>query len=180
MADSAQSRFQWVLDLFVHAPVGLAVVAVEELPELVARGRERTERQLATARVMGRFAVSQGQREAERLVSSVTGGLRRPSRPAPSQPPPSPASGAAPPSAAPPAPAPSTAAPAAPASPTAGAPPASLAIPGYDALSASQVVQRLPGLTGAELEAVRTYEASNRGRKTILNRVAQLQGGAAG
>jgi hypothetical protein len=55
---------------------------------------------------------------------------------------------------------------------------ASLPIPGYDALSASQVVQRLPALSADELEAVRTYESSGRGRKTILHRVAQLQSGA--
>ena len=52
----------------------------------------------------------------------------------------------------------------------------SLAIPGYDTLSASQVVQRLPGLAGVELEAIRAYESAGRARKTILNRVAQLQG----
>ncbi|MGH9063226.1 MAG: hypothetical protein ACRD0L_04505, partial [Acidimicrobiales bacterium] len=52
---------------------------------------------------------------------------------------------------------------------------ADLAIPGYDALSASQVVQRLPALSGPELEAVRAYEAAHRGRRTILNRVAQIQ-----
>jgi len=50
----------------------------------------------------------------------------------------------------------------------------SLAIPGFDSLSASQVVQRLDGLTRPELVAVRTYEAGNRGRRTILNRVDQL------
>jgi hypothetical protein len=61
-----------------------------------------------------------------------------------------------------------------------GAPPSSgdLAIPGYDSLSASQVVQRLAGLAPGELEAVRTYEASTRGRRTILNRITQLQSGA--
>lgn len=59
----------------------------------------------------------------------------------------------------------------------AGTAPASgeLAIPGYDSLSASQVVQRLASLSGEELEAVRAYEAANRGRRTILARVAQLQ-----
>lgn len=51
-----------------------------------------------------------------------------------------------------------------------------LAIPGYDSLSASQVVQRLAGLAAGELEAVRTYEAATRGRRTILARVSQLQG----
>jgi hypothetical protein len=50
-----------------------------------------------------------------------------------------------------------------------------LGIPGYDSLSASQVVQRLPGLSAEELEAVRAYEQAGRGRKTVLLRVAQLR-----
>ncbi|MGH9154235.1 MAG: hypothetical protein ACRD03_18040, partial [Acidimicrobiales bacterium] len=54
---------------------------------------------------------------------------------------------------------------------------ASLAIPGYDSLSAPHVVQRLDGLSGDELEAVRAYEAAHRARKTILGRIAQLQSG---
>lgn len=51
----------------------------------------------------------------------------------------------------------------------------SLAITDYDGLSASHVVNRLGGLSAAELEAVRRYEAANRGRKTILSKIAQLQ-----
>lgn len=50
-----------------------------------------------------------------------------------------------------------------------------LPIPGYDTLSASQVVQRLPGLSMEELEAVRSYELAGRARKTVLLRVAQLR-----
>jgi hypothetical protein len=50
----------------------------------------------------------------------------------------------------------------------------SLSIPGFDTLSASQVVQRLDGLNRAELVSVRAYEASTRGRRTILSRVDQL------
>lgn len=62
------------------------------------------------------------------------------------------------------------------AAPTATAPDvAGLAITEYDSLSASQVVSRLQGLSTAELDAVRSYEAATRGRKTILNRVQQLQ-----
>ena len=49
------------------------------------------------------------------------------------------------------------------------------AIPDYDALAASQVVPRLQGLDREELSAVERYEAATRGRRTILNRVAQLQ-----
>jgi hypothetical protein len=37
------------------------------------------------------------------------------------------------------------------------------------------VVQRLPGLSAEELEAVRDYELAGRARKTILHRVAQLR-----
>lgn len=51
-----------------------------------------------------------------------------------------------------------------------------LAIPGYDSLSASQVVQRLAGLSQDELVAVGEYESAHRGRRTILTRVGQLKG----
>lgn len=46
----------------------------------------------------------------------------------------------------------------------------------YDSLAASQVVPRLAALKPDELEGVRRYELAHRGRKTILGRVAQLQG----
>ncbi len=83
----------------------------------------------------------------------------------PVRPPPPPASAGAP---APPA--------AAPARPAGGHVPdvTTLAIPGFDTLSASQVVQRLDGLSRSELVAVRAYETSTRGRRTILSRVDQL------
>jgi hypothetical protein len=51
---------------------------------------------------------------------------------------------------------------------------AALPITDYDSLSASQVVNRLQGLSTGELEAIRGYEAATRARKTILNRVQQL------
>lgn len=63
--------------------------------------------------------------------------------------------------------------------PAAAAPPVradDLAIPSYDALSASQVVARLAGLSHDELDAVKRYEAATRGRRTILARISQLQG----
>ena len=49
-----------------------------------------------------------------------------------------------------------------------------LPIPEYDELSASQVIERLEGLDADSLEAVRAYEASHRGRNTILGKIAQL------
>ena len=51
---------------------------------------------------------------------------------------------------------------------------ATLAIPGYDALSASQVVERLDGLDATELQAVRAYESAHRNRRTILGKIDQL------
>jgi len=53
---------------------------------------------------------------------------------------------------------------------------AELPIPGYDALSASQVVERLTGLAPDELDAVHAYEASHRQRRTILGKIEQLAG----
>jgi hypothetical protein len=59
------------LDVFVYAPVGLALNAAEEIPKLAAKGRA----QLSMARVVGRFAVAQARQQViERLTSSVTGG----------------------------------------------------------------------------------------------------------
>jgi hypothetical protein len=53
---------------------------------------------------------------------------------------------------------------------------AELPIPGYDALSASQVVERLIGLTSDELDAVHAYETAHRQRRTILGKIEQLAG----
>jgi hypothetical protein len=51
-----------------------------------------------------------------------------------------------------------------------------LAIPGYDALSAGQVVARLAGLDADQLSAVQRYEATHRRRQTILGKIDQLTG----
>src|SRR5579875_2035646 len=50
------------------------------------------------------------------------------------------------------------------------------AIPGYAALSASQVIPRLDSLGVHELEAVYRHEAATRRRRTILHRTQQLRG----
>jgi hypothetical protein len=50
----------------------------------------------------------------------------------------------------------------------------SLPIPGYDTLSASQVVERLAGLSADELDSVRTYEGAHRNRRTILGKIDQI------
>jgi hypothetical protein len=173
------------LDVLLYAPLGFALEARTLLPKLVERGRN----QVSMAKVMGQFAVQQGQVEATRRlgpvqeqvrdqVGSVLADLGLGSRPpaAPRATGPDPASGGAATVASTPAGAASPpAAPDADVAPT--VPAGDLAIPDYDSLAASQVVPRLRALSAAELEDVRAYEAAGRGRKTILNRIAQLQNG---
>lgn len=155
-----------LLDVFVYAPLGLVMNLDEIIPQLVEKGHQ----QVNMARMFGKFAVDAGSKEASKRVAPLVeqaGGLvnRRPA--APSRPTAAPST---PPAAADPV----GAAPAEPAEPVPDAD--SLGITDYDALSASQVVPRLDGLAAAELDAVRRYEAANRGRKTILSKIAQLQG----
>jgi hypothetical protein len=187
VSDEAKSPLEQAIELLVYAPLGLALTARDELPRLIDKGRQRVTGQVAMAKMMGQFAVAQGQKEAEKVVkqatetlSGVTGSrpAPAPTRPAAS---PSPAATASTTtsSAASPASPPATANGSV-ASPLSTASDDDLAIPGYDALAASQVVQRLAGLSGAELEAVRAYEVATRGRKTILHRIEQLQAPAAG
>ena len=157
-----------VADLMVYAPIGLFFEGPSLLPKLAEQGRVHAR----NARLFGQFAVRHGEAEVKRRVGDLetqAGDLLRrlglvtePEQAPPPAPPPAPV---APDEAlsgnghVPPAP-----------------PVGDLAITDYDSLSASQVVTRLEGLTTDELEAVRAYEAANRGRKTILNKVAQLQG----
>jgi hypothetical protein len=196
VSEDAKSPLEQAIELLVYAPLGLVLTARDELPRLIDKGRERVTGQVAMAKMMGQFAVAQGQKEAEKVVKQATETLAgvTGSRPVPNPSRPSTAPSTAATSAAPstaPATAATTASSAAsPPSPSAAngsavsaaaQPPVAdndLAIPGYGALSASQVVQRLAGLSGAELEAVRAYEAATRGRKTILHRVEQLQAAA--
>jgi hypothetical protein len=174
------------LELFVFAPLGLVLSARELLPELVERGRQQVNGQVSMARMIGQFAVKQGTVEAEKAFERARasarprssswaccptsrpprrrrrcrprrrpGRLRRRRRPPERSPPTSRSRTGR-------SPAPARRLP-------------SLAIPDYDSLSASQVLPRLSGLSPAELEAVRAHEATHRGRKTILSKVAQLQ-----
>jgi hypothetical protein len=61
---------------------------------------------------------------------------------------------------------------------TTTAPPGSdsLPIPGYDLLSATQVIERLEGLAPPDLLAIRAYEITHRARTTILGKISQLAG----
>lgn len=178
---SPKPAVEQAADLLLFAPIGFVTEVRKLLPSLAERGRA----QVQMARMIGQFAVKQGQVEATKRVgqaAELAGELGlSPRRPVPS------ATSPAPPT--PPVADPTPAAPAEPAPPTkatrptqpAARPPvdpvdAKLAIADYDSLAASQVVPRLAGLDHRQLEAVRRYETAHRGRKTILGKIAQLQG----
>ena len=160
MAEEEKTPIVRLVETAVFAPLGIAAMLREELPKIVARGHQEAN----MAKMMGQFAVGMGRQEIEKRLKQVA------ERPAPK-----PAS----------TPTPAATAPAP--SPSPAATPASngtevtvhdannLAIPGYDTLSASQIVQRLAGLNADELAAIGSYEAAGRSRRTILNRVAQLR-----
>ena len=169
-----KSPVDQIADLLVYVPIGLFFEAPTLLPKLAEQGRVHTR----NARLFGQFAVRQGEAEVRRRLAGFeeqTTGLlralgllpdddqdrtgdtthtRAPERAASRSDPTTAVAGEA-------------------AEP--GPDVADLAITDYDSLSASQVVTRLPGLTLDELEALRAYEAAHRGRKTILNKIAQLQ-----
>jgi hypothetical protein len=193
----ARSPLDAALDLLIYAPVGFALTAAEEIPKLAAKGRAQVGGQVAMAKVVGQFAVAQGRKELAKRFSAggePAGGAARPVGPQPSGPDagvpradagagPEPGSGdidfddllarSEEPLAA--GADPGAGGDAAPSTEDPPASPGGLAIPGYDSLAASQVVQRLAGLSAEELAAVEAYESAHRARRTILTRVEQLQ-----
>jgi hypothetical protein len=169
--ETEQNPLRRTLDLFVFAPLGMALTAMEDLPGLIAKGRDRVENEISNARVVGKFVVDRSVREIAQRVSGRPGeeGAEF-SEAAPtdgaSDAPPARASehGAGPTTAPKPAPDP------------ADGVLVEQALADYDTLSASQVVRRLESLGPDQLRAVHRHEASHRNRRTILNRTSQLLG----
>lgn len=175
------------VEVLVYLPVGFVLELPAQLPKFIDRGR----REFELVKVLGRHRLTEGIVDAEggivRLQHQAMQTLRAmgllpPADDAADEGQPSTtrfdrdvtSADAPPPEQARVALEPSSEPPADPPAPRVDV--TTLAIPDYDSLSASQVIPRLEGLTRDELEAVRRYEAGGRGRKTILNRVAQLQG----
>ena len=200
----AREPVERAMDLFVHLPIGLAVMAwkrvpgfVGAVPDLVgqalskgcaqlAEAEERLSEEVRKARMIGQVAVMFGGRQVRRELDARLAEARRTAEgvadfiagtTATARP-----NGAQ----APAAPAKSTKAPGAekatarrPAARSAATAPASAAdlpIREYDGLSASQVVSRLTGLAPDELRAVQTYEEASRGRRTVLLAIERLLG----
>jgi hypothetical protein len=196
VSDDAQKTAERALDLLVYAPVGVALYLRDTVPTFVnlfvSRGkaelgqrRQQAQGQVAQAKAMGEFAVNfggpkvrehveKGIAMARKSAEAVLGGADSTVVPDAGEETPPPARHA--PSDA--VSTPNTAAPselAGDRTTTAAAPTAAtLGIPDYDELSASQVVERLDGLPAGELDAVRAYEEAHRARRTILYKIEQL------
>jgi hypothetical protein len=157
-----------LLDLFVFGPVGFLSQSRELCPKLAEYGRARLAARIQVARMVGQFALRQGQQEATKAMDRHRAAAPSPSGSAPA------ASGAS----------------SAPGDVVVslhgdldevdGISEADLAIPSYGSLAASQVVSRLEGLAPVELETVRRYEMAHRARKTVLGKIAHLQSQAPG
>ena len=190
MADD-NSTSEKALDLLVYGPLGLALYVRDTVPTFarvfVSRGRtevdsrrrkagDKVAEQVSNARSLGEFAVTvggpkvrekvgEGLRGAREFAEQAFAGLVVPDDGSPAVPGEEPAR---------------------PARPAEAKAPvdrsarreeaAALAIPDYDELSASQVVERLVGLPADQLAAVRSYEEAHRGRRTILFKIDQLTG----
>jgi hypothetical protein len=187
-----KDRIEQTIEMLVYAPIGAGLYLKDMGPTFVnmfvARGRAEIDRRQAqvhqrttTAKSVGQVAVAFGVPMVRQRVEREVGNARQraqsflesmngadePLAPVRPRPAPRPT----------PAPAPVDVAPATPngasANGSAGSD-ASLPIPGYDALSASQVVERLTGLAPDELAAVREYEGAPRNRRTILGKIDQI------
>ena len=164
-SDETHNPLDQALELFVYLPVGFMFELPRSIPRFIERGRRELHGNGRLTDTAARLDPLQHLDRAQAHAVSTLRALGVMSRSEPAMAPPAPAETAP---ATPPAPA-------APPAPVEVVDPETLAIPGYESLSASQVMPRLEGLTPDELEAVRRYEHGNRARKTILNKIAQLQ-----
>jgi hypothetical protein len=195
VSDDGHNTAERAIDLLVYAPVGVALYLRDTVPTFVnlfvSRGRaelgqrrRQAKGQVSQAKSLGEFAVGVGgpkvrehvekgiamaRKGAEAVIAGVAG--EEPPDEAVVAPP-------VPDERPTPRPSPAEAAPATPvgetATATAAPTAATLGIPDYDELSASQVVERLDGLQAGELDAVRAYEEAHRARRTILYKIEQL------
>lgn len=189
MSNDGHKAAERALEILVYAPVGLAMYLRDTVPTFVnlfvSRGRseigqrrQQAEGQVSQAKAMGEYAlefggprlreqVEKGLAVALKSAEAVLGGVGESGGPT-SQPAPPTATEPNEPAETPPV---ETAA-----EPEASTKPlaATLGIPDYDELSASQVVERLDGLQPSELAAIRDYEEAHRARRTILFKIEQL------
>jgi hypothetical protein len=174
------------MEFLVYGPIGFALYLRDTAPSFlklfVARGRSVLDEQrksvgdqLGQARAVGEFATNYGGPQVSRIVTEGLTRVRERAEEAidalntlmgnPTAP--APAAGGSPRDTAPPSPSQPT-------GPAAAGTGRHLAIPDYDELSASQVVEHLDGLSRTELDAIREYETEHRARNTVLGKIEQL------
>lgn len=171
-------------ELLVYGPLGLALFMRDSAPQFmrmfVARGRTELQQrsksvgsQIDQVRALGENVTGDGAPDVLKLLSTGITALREKAEEALS------ALGVTA-NESPTAPLPRVASTSeAPSAPSATASASGqLAIPGYDDLSASQVVEHLDGLSAHDLSAIREYEAARRARNTILGKIEQLTRGS--
>jgi len=194
VGDGDQNPSERALELLVYGPLGLALYVRDTVPTFlkvfVSRGRSEVEShrrkvggQVAGAKSLGEVAVNlggpkvrrrveQGLRDARQLAEQAFSGLVVPQDGESVTPERGETATGAPSGAG--ATERATQRPASRDRDAQRAEAASLAIPDYDELAASQVVERLEGLSPDDLAAVRAYEEAHRGRRTILFKIDQL------
>lgn len=171
-------------ELLVYGPIGLALFMRDSAPQFmrmfVARGRTELQQrsksmgsQIDQVRALGENVTADGGPEVLKLLTTGIAALREKAEEALT------ALGVTPTES----PAPTLPrvayTPDAPSAPSATASASGeLAIPGYDDLSASQVVDHLDELPAQDLAAIRVYEAAHRARNTILGKIEQLTRGS--
>ena len=160
---SAADLVETWLDLAVYAPIGLLAKLRDELPSAIASGRQQAENRVQVARFVGQMAVTYGKAEVDRRLQQAR-----------SQPPEK-------------APTPASSLPDAPAQPAVDGTDSRSAVVAavanvnppfadYDALPASQIVQRINRLSNEEIAQLVAYEQSNRARRTVLAKAEQVAG----
>lgn len=150
-----------VIELALFGPFDVGSRLLGEVPAVI----DRAQRELVTARFIGKLAVDQGVRELRRRVervaavapsANVVGAVaderlaavaeHEATSPAPER-------DAA----------------------TASSASDELALPDYDQLPASHIVAKLSGLEPSERDAIERYERAHRSRRTVLGKLEQLR-----
>lgn len=137
-----------VLDVFVYAPIGLALEARELIPKLADRGRG----QVALTRLAGKVAGQRSQGEARKVLDQIIEVVGTVLSGEAGDPPITDEEVL-----------------------DLTVDVAHLPIDDYDELTAPQLLPFLSPLTGDQLDTVLRYEQSHRSRATVINRIRQLQ-----
>ncbi len=171
-----------VLDAALYAPLGVVAAISKGLPELAEDGRALLQQRIVNARTTGELVTTIARRRIEEIVAERSAellgrkvsnvGCAAPQNAQAAEP----QEASESPEASESADVSGSPATSAEARPNAG----ELAIAGYDSLAASQIIGRLHGLNDQDMARIEHYERLNRGRRTVLLKIAQLRHGAGG